>query len=165
MENNIPRGICEYFQIHSLMPSFPWIVKAPQVIIASFSQISRSSNSQHCLCHNKFSCSDLETFASLCCIPLTCILHSGNILSACYLQGYLNVNTEPTAPFHSILYLSSSNSYHAMSEQLCYLPTGLSSSLASLYTAAIINFPIHHFDYGIPAYLIASNTWIFFIVQ
>lgn len=28
---------------------------------------------------------------------------------------------------------------------------GLSSPLTHVYTAAIINFPIHHFDYGIPA--------------
>lgn len=103
-ENNSPRGICECFQIHSLMPSFPWRVKAPHVVIASFPQISRNSKSQHCLCHNKFSCSDLKNFAPSVVFPPTCILHSGNILSACYLHGHLNVKTEPTAPFLFILY-------------------------------------------------------------
>lgn len=148
MENNIPRGICECFQIHSLMPSFPWRVKAPHVVIASFSQISRSSKRQYCLCHNKFSCSDLENFASLSCSSphlhftlwqyTKCLLPTGPL--KCQDRAHRSL------PFHSILYLSSSNSYHPMSEQLCYLLTGFSSPLTHLYTAAIINFPIHHFD-------------------
>lgn len=139
-ENNSPRGICECFQIHSLMPSFPWRVKAPHVVIASFPQISRNSKSQHCLCHNKFSCSDLKNFASLSYIPP----HLHFTLwqyTECLLPTWpfkCQDRAHRSLPFHSILYLSRSNPYHPMS--------GLSSTLTHLYTDAVINFPIHHFD-------------------
>lgn len=157
MENYIPRGICKYFQVHSLMPFCPMRVIAPYMFIASLSQITRVAwTSTVCSIINVtslilklFPWPTIVTFPS----PYTLAIHLAPAYNSTPRSFIGPDRASHSLPFRSVHNLSSSDSY-------------LKSTLPSNWSSSTSNQPVQGCHNKLPKSLICLwYSWVFYCIK